>query len=161
MKHIIAICRQEKISKKKLLYGIGFVIIFSIVTNLQIFWFYGIRTDINMVLNCNKTFYLWSVNIPAIVIQFLIPMILLTVTNVLTIRQVNIFPQEDRFGVILTPCWSPLIFWNIHFGIYFKLKKKFSYKLTEFFFQCSLKFFFSSRLITEKKFQWSLKKNFS
>ena len=22
---------------------------------------------------------------------------------------------------ILAPCWSPLIFWNIHFGIYFKL----------------------------------------
>ena len=21
----------------------------------------------------------------------------------------------------LTPCWSPLIFWNIHFGIHFKL----------------------------------------
>ena len=54
---------------------------------------------------------------------------------------------------ILTSCWSPLIFWNIHFGIYFKLKKKFSYKLTEIFFQCSLKFFLSSKSWTEKKFQ--------
>ena len=44
----------------------------------------------------------------------------------------------------LTPSWSLLIFWNIHFGIHFKLGKKFSYKLTEIFFQCSLKFFFSS-----------------
>ena len=34
-----------------------------------------------------------------------------------------------------------------------ELKKNFSYKLTEIFFQCSLKFFFSSRLRTEKKFQ--------
>ena len=42
-----------------------------------------------------------------------------------------------------------------------ELKKNFSYKLTEIFFQCSLKFFFSSRPITEKKFQWALKKNFS
>ena len=25
-----------------------------------------------------------------------------------------------------TPCWSPLIFWNIHFGIYFKLNFFFS-----------------------------------
>ena len=88
MKHILAICRQKKISKKKSLYGIGFVMIFSIVTNLQIFWFYGIQTDINMVLNCNKTFFLWSLLIPAMVIRFLVLMILLTVTNVLTIRKV-------------------------------------------------------------------------
>ena len=40
-------------------------------------------------------------------------------------------------------------------------KKKFSYKRTEIFFQCSLKFFFSSRPVTEKKFQWAPKKNFS
>ena len=31
----------------------------------------------------------------------------------------------------------------------------------KFFFQCSLKFFFSSKPRTEKKFQWALKKNFS
>ena len=37
--------------------------------------------------------------------------------------------------------------------IQLELKKNFSYKLTEIFFQCSLKFFFSSRLRTEKKFQ--------
>ena len=35
--------------------------------------------------------------------------------------------------------------------IQLELKKKFSYKLTEIFFQWSLKFFFSSRLRTEKK----------
>ena len=88
MKSILAICRQEKIGMKKSLYGIGFVMIFSIVTNLQIFWFYGIQTDINMDLNCDKTFYLWSVLIPAVIIRFLVPMILLTVTNFLTIRKV-------------------------------------------------------------------------
>ena len=42
-----------------------------------------------------------------------------------------------------------------------ELKKNFSYKLTEIFFQCSLKFFFSSWLRTEKKLQWTLKKYFS
>ena len=94
MKPILAICRQEKISKKKSLYGIGFVIIFSILTHLQIFWFYGIGTDLNMVLNCNKTFYRWSVLIPAMVIRFLVPMILLTVTNFLTIRQVFTFLRK-------------------------------------------------------------------
>ena len=31
------------------------------------------------------------------------------------------------------------------FGHLFQTEKKFSYKLTEFFFQCSLKFFFSYR----------------
>ena len=91
MKPILAICREEKISKKKSLYGIGFVMIFSIVTNLQIFWFYGIRTDINMGLNCSKTFYRWSVRIPSMVIRFLVPMILLIVTNFLTIRKVTTF----------------------------------------------------------------------
>ena len=94
MKPILAICREEKISMKKSLYGIGFVTIFSIVTNLQMFWFYGIRTDINMDLNCNPTFYLWSVLIPAMVIRFLVPMIILTVTNVLTIRKVFTFTMR-------------------------------------------------------------------
>ena len=73
---------------KKSLYGIGFIVIFSIVTNLQIFGFYGFHTELNMVLNCNKTFYLWSVLIPTLLVRFLIPMILLIVTNFLTIRQV-------------------------------------------------------------------------
>ena len=96
MTPILAICREEKISMKKSLYGIGFVTIFSIVTNLQMFWFYGIRTDINMDLNCNQTFYLWSVLIPAMVIRFLVPMIILTVTNVLTIRKVFTFTMRKN-----------------------------------------------------------------
>ena len=44
---------------------------------------------------------------------------------------------------LLTPCWSPLIFWNIHFGIYFKLKK----------FQLVYNWFFFS-VITESFFQF-------
>ena len=105
MKPILAICREEKISKKKSLYGIGFVMIFSIVTNLQMFWFYGIRTDINMDLNCNQTFYLWSVLIPAMVIRFLVPMIILTVTNVLTIRKV--------FTLLMFTAWLQLDYGKI------------------------------------------------
>ena len=101
MKPILAICRQEKIGMKKSLYGIGFVMIFSIVTNLQIFWFYGIQTDINMDLNCDKTFYLWSVLIPAMIIRFLVPMILLTVTNFLTIRKVITSLRK----IDLNQCW--------------------------------------------------------
>ena len=102
MKPILAICREEKISMKKSLYGIGFVTIFSIVTNLQMFWFYGIRTDINMDLNCNQTFYLWSVLIPAMVIRFLVPMIILTVTNVLTIRKVFTFTIRKKFTKLMS-----------------------------------------------------------
>ena len=45
--------------------------------------------------------------------------------------------------------------------IQLELKKKFSYKLTEIFFQCSLNFFFSSKYWTGKKFLWALKKKLS
>ena len=100
MKHTLAICRQDKIDKKKSLYGIGFVVIFSIVTNLPIFGFYGFHTELNMVLNCNKTFYLWSILIPTLLVRFLIPMILLIVTNFLTIRQVI---YRDLYITICSP----------------------------------------------------------
>ena len=60
------------------------------MTNLQTFGFYGFHTELNMNLNCNKTFYLWSILIPILLFRFLMPMILLIVTNFLTIRQVNI-----------------------------------------------------------------------
>ena len=91
MKLTLAICHQEKINRKKSLYGIAFIVTFAISTNLQIFWFYGFHTELNMDLNCNKNFYRWSILIPAMLLRFLIPMILLTVTNILTIRQVIIF----------------------------------------------------------------------
>ena len=84
----LAICRQEKVNRKKSLYGIGFIVIFSIVTNLQVFWFYGFHTELDMDLNCNENFYRWSMLMPMMLIRFLIPMILLSVTNFLTIRQV-------------------------------------------------------------------------
>ena len=44
--------------------------------------------------------------------------------------------------------------------IQLELKKNFSYKLTENFFQWSLKFFFSSRLRTEKKNSVNTEKKF-
>ena len=71
--------------------------------------------------------------------------------------------QVSRLGCNrITPCWSPLVFWNIHWNWKKKFsqnwKKKFSYELTEIFFQWPLKFFFSSRLRTENKFQWALYK---
>ena len=88
MKPTLAICRQEKVNRKKSLYGIGFIVILSIVTNLQVFWFYGFHTEIDMNLNCDKNFYRWSILIPMMLVRFLIPIILLTVTNILTIRQV-------------------------------------------------------------------------
>ena len=88
MNPIIAICRQQIINMKKSLYAIAFVVIFSVVTNLQLFWFYGFHTELNMDLNCNKTFFLWSIIIPQMLFRTLIPLILLIVTNVLTIRQV-------------------------------------------------------------------------
>ena len=59
----------------------------------------------------------------------------------------------------LSPCWSPLIFWNIHFGIYFKLKKKFSYKLTEIFFSAHWNFFSVLSLELKKNFSDHWKKN--
>ena len=88
MKKILAICRQQMINMKKSLYAIAFVVIFSVVTNLQIIWFYGFHTELNMDLNCNKTFIQVSLIIPGFLFRFLIPIILLIVTNVLTIRQV-------------------------------------------------------------------------
>ena len=88
MKPILVICRQKKINRKRSLYGIGFIVIFSILTNLQVFWFYGFHTKLNMKLNCDKIFYRWTILIPAMLLRFLIPMILLTVTNTLTIRKV-------------------------------------------------------------------------
>ena len=60
--------------------------------------------------------------------------------------------------------WSPLFFFKYPLELkknQLELKKKFSYKLTEIIFQCSLKCFLSSKSWTEKKFQWALKKKFS
>ena len=53
------------------------------MTNLQIFWFYAIGTDLNMALNCNKTFYNWSVLIPVMGIHFLIPMIFFYILDII------------------------------------------------------------------------------
>ena len=61
----------------------------------------------------------------------------------------------------LAPCWFPLVFWNIHFGIYFKLGLKFSYKLTEFFFSGHWNFSSVQDLVsTEKKIQLVYSWNF-
>ena len=118
MKPTLAICRQQKINRKKSLYGIAFIVIFGILTNLQVFWFYGFHTELNKELNCNKIFYRWSILIPAMLLRFLIPMILLTVTNILTIRQVITHPKvhvlyarqyNPWFVYFLPTFWGPFL----------------------------------------------------
>ena len=52
----------------------------------------------------------------------------------------------------LTPCWSQLVFWNIHFGIQFKLGLKFSYKLTEKKIQYQLKSVHFKKPVTRSSF---------
>ena len=46
MKPTLAICRQEKVKRKKSLYGIAFIVLFATLTNLQIFMFYGFHQGI-------------------------------------------------------------------------------------------------------------------
>ena len=85
----LAICRQKRVDFRKTYYVIGFILLFSLLINVGVFWLYGVGTEINIELNCDKTFYLWVMTLPQLLFRFLTPLITMLVTSILTIKQVS------------------------------------------------------------------------
>ena len=87
----LAICRKTRINFKKVYYVIGFILLFAILINIGMFWFYGVSRNINMDLVCNDTFYFWANALPALLIRFLLPFIILLFTSILTIKEASTY----------------------------------------------------------------------
>jgi len=60
----------------------------------------------NVYFNLNYSLNQWYINF---------------INEILPISNFN-FNFANLMPGKLTPCWSVLVFWNIHLGIYFKLK---------------------------------------
>ena len=70
--------------------------IYTFLSFLPMLWLRRITTkdgvvtsELNEELNCNETFYLYQNYLPNLILRFILPTIILIVTSVLTIKEVN------------------------------------------------------------------------
>ena len=93
-----AICQQKMVTYREVFKYVCCIIIISHVVNIPYCLMYKWRTneddiitvDFNMDLNCNEIFYTYAIKVVAVIKKFIIPVILLIYTNVLTVRKVRL-----------------------------------------------------------------------
>ena len=96
LERYFAICRKETITYKKVYISMAVIGSYSFLLFLPTFWLRRITTkdgvvtsELNEVLNCDKTFHLYQNYLPNLILRFILPTIILIVTSILTIKEVN------------------------------------------------------------------------
>jgi hypothetical protein len=96
LERYFAICRKKPITYKKVYISMAVIGSYSFLLFLPTFWLRRITTkdgvitsELNEVLNCDKTFHLYQNYLPNLILRFIIPTIILIVTSILTIKEVN------------------------------------------------------------------------
>ena len=97
LERYFAICRKKTpITYKKVYISMAVIGIYSFLLFLPTFWLRritikdgAITSELNEDLNCNKTFHLYQNYLPNLILRFILPTIILIVTSILTIKEVN------------------------------------------------------------------------
>ena len=91
-----SICRKSPITYKRVYISMAVIGIYTFLSFLPMFWLRRITTkdgvvtsELNEELNCNETFHLYQNYLPNLILRFILPTIILIVTSVLTIKEVN------------------------------------------------------------------------
>ena len=90
------ICRKTPTTYKKVYISTAVIGIYTFLSFLPTFWLRRITTkdgvvtsELNEDLNCNSTFQFYLIYLPNLIQRFILPTIILIVTNILTIKEVN------------------------------------------------------------------------
>ena len=96
LERYFAVCRKKTITYKKVYISMAVIGTYSFLRFLPTFWLRRITTkdgvvtsELNEVLNCDKTFHLYQNYLPNLILRFILPTIILIVTSILTIKEVN------------------------------------------------------------------------
>ena len=96
LERYFAICRKKPITYKKYTYPWLLLEVIHSCSSFQQFWLRRITTkdgvitsELNEELNCDKTFHLYQNYLPNLILRFILPTIILIVTSILTIKEVN------------------------------------------------------------------------
>ena len=96
LERYFAVCRKETITYKKVYIYMAVIGIYSFLRFLPTFWLRrittkdgGITSEMNEDLNCNKDFHQYVLYIPNLILRFILPTIVLIVTSILTLKEVN------------------------------------------------------------------------
>ena len=88
--------KKPPITYKKVYISMTVIGIYTFLSFLPTFWLRKITTkdgvvtsQINEDLNCNKAFHQYVIYIPSLILRFILPTIILIVTSILTIKEVN------------------------------------------------------------------------
>ena len=96
LERYFAICRRKPITYKKVYISMAVIGIYSFLRFLPTFWLRRITTkdgvitsEINKDLDCNPNFQLYVLYLPNLILRFILPTIVLIVTSILTLKEVN------------------------------------------------------------------------
>ena len=96
LERYFAICHKKRITYKKVYISMAVIGIYSFLLFSPTFLLRRITTkdgvvtsELNEKLNCNKTFHLYQNYLPNLILRFILPTIILIVTSILTIKEVN------------------------------------------------------------------------
>ena len=97
LERYFAICRRKPITYKKVYISMAVIGIYSFLRFLPTFWLRRITTkdgvitsEINKDLDCNDNFQLYVLYLPNLILRFILPTIVLIVTSVLTLKEVDV-----------------------------------------------------------------------
>ena len=92
----LAICWKKTITYKKVYISMTVIGTYTFLSFLPTFWLRKITTkdgiitsEMNEDLNRNKNFHQYVLYIPNLILRFILPTIVLIVTSILTIKEVN------------------------------------------------------------------------
>ena len=96
LERYLAICWKKTITYKKVYISMAVIGTYTFLRFLPTFWLRRITTkdgvitsEMNDGLNCNKYFHRYVLYIPNLILRFILPTIILIVTSVLTLKEVN------------------------------------------------------------------------
>ena len=102
LERYFAVCRKETITYKKVYISMAVIGTYSFLRFLPTFWLRRITTkdgvitsEMNEGLNRNKNFHQYVLYIPNLILRFILPTIVLIVTSILTLKEVN-FSKKYR-----------------------------------------------------------------
>ena len=97
LERYFAICHKKRITYKKVYISMAVIGSYSFLLFLPTFWLRritikdgAITSELIEDLNCNNTFHLYQNYLPNLILRFILPTIILIVTSVLTVKEVNI-----------------------------------------------------------------------
>ena len=96
LERYLAICWKKTITYKRVYISMAVIGTYTFLRFLPTFWLRRITTkdgvitsEMNDGLNCNKYFHRYVLYIPNLILRFILPTIILIVTSVLTLKEVN------------------------------------------------------------------------